>query len=287
MTWGITVGILCALSWALLDLQRKALTARHPDPLTLAALVPIAASVGAFGYAAIKGAPLPPPPQELWGMLAWIVLLNIAANFLFLHSLTVGELSKVIPLLSLTPAVGAIGGWMLFGELLGAWVLVGMGLVIVGTFLLLFRKSDQGRAGVPSMLAVTVLWGWIPALDKLMITGGKWSLEAYLVWATALIGLPLLVERLIRAPQSLLQIVKRSPWLLASLAPAAAAALGFQFESLVELDVGVSEALKRSGVVLTVLVGAVLFKEPQAFKRMPWILVVVAGACLVALAREV
>ena len=42
-----------------------------------------------------------------------------------------------------------------------------------------------------------------------------------------------------------------------------------------------------AGVVLTVLVGAVLFNEPQAFKRMPWILVVVAGACLVALAREV
>ena len=285
MDWGLTVGILCALSWALLDLQRKALTARHPDPLTLAAIVPLLASVGALIYALLRGAPVGPPPPALYSLMFWVVILNIVANFLFLHSLTVGELSKVIPLLSLTPVVGAVGGFFLFGEALGTGVWVGIGLIVTGTFLLLFRKGDSGHKGVPSMLAVVVLWGWIPAIDKQVITRGDYGLEAYLIWSTALIGLPLLIERLIRKPQALREVLTRSPWLLASLAPAAAAALGTQMESLVQLDVGVAEALKRAGVVVTVVVGAFLFKEPQAFRRIPWILLVVVGACLVALSR--
>ncbi|MAO83112.1 MAG: hypothetical protein CMH50_04405 [Myxococcales bacterium] len=287
MDWGLTVGVLCALAWALLDLQRKALTSRHPDPLTLAAIVPLLASVGALMYALVKGAPIGPPPPSLYHLMFWVVVLNIAANFLFLHSLTVGELSKVIPLLSLTPVVGAVGGFFLFGESLGLGVWLGIALIAVGTFLLLFRKSDKGRRGVPSMLAVVVLWGGIPAIDKRVITGGEYGLEAYLIWSTALIGLPLLIERLIRRPQSLGVILRGSPILLASLAPAAAAALGTQMESLIHLDVGVAEALKRAGVVVTVLVGGILFKEPQAFHRMPRILLVVAGACLVALSRSV
>ena len=116
MDWGLTVGILSALGWAVLDLQRKALTKRHPDPLTLAAIVPLLASFGALIYALIKGAPIGPPPPSLYTLMFWVVSLNIAANFLFLHSLTVGELSKVIPLLSLSPVVGAAGGFLLFGE---------------------------------------------------------------------------------------------------------------------------------------------------------------------------
>ncbi|MBM66220.1 MAG: hypothetical protein CMH55_08310 [Myxococcales bacterium] len=315
MDWGLTVGILCALSWALLDLQRKALTARHPDPLTLAAVVPLLASAGALMYALLRGAPIGPPPPSLYSLMFWIVVLNIVANFLFLHSLTVGELSKVIPLLSLTPVVGAVGGFFLFGEELSLGFWVGATLIAVGTFLLLFRKGSAGHGGlrrpstvpgfrwvgmalftvralvlqrgVPSMFGVVLLWGWIPAIDKQVITGGEYGLEAYLIWSTALIGLPLLVERLIRKPQALGGILRRSPWLLASLAPAAAAALGTQMESLVHLDVGVAEALKRAGVVVTVLAGAIIFHEPQAFRRMPWILLVVAGACLVALSRTV
>lgn len=287
MDWGLTIGVLCALAWALLDLQRKALTARHPDPLTLAAVVPLLASLGALIYALVRGAPIGPPPPSLYHLMFWVVILNIAANFLFLHSLTVGELSKVIPLLSLTPVVGAVGGFFLFGEELGFGVWMGMALIAIGTFLLLFRKGDTSHKGVPSMLAVVVLWGWIPAVDKQVITGGEYGLEAYLIWSTALIGLPLLVERLIRRPQALVSVVRGSPLLLASLAPAAAAALGSQMESLVHLDVGVAEALKRAGVVVTVVVGAILFHEPQAFRRMPWILLVVVGACLVALSRSV
>jgi drug/metabolite transporter (DMT)-like permease len=279
---GFLLAAACALAWALLDLLRKALADRHQDPLTLAAIVPMAAAIGATVPGLSAPDLLNPPPQELWGLLAGIIALNILANFLFLYALTIGEISSLLPLLATTPAVGALGGFLVFGETLEPINWLGMAVVVFGIWRLTGGGVPVGR-GVWVMGAVALLWGAAPVLDAEVVRRSGWSVTAYVAWVCWLISLPLMTERLIRAPRKVLDVLRRSPWLCLALIPTAALALGTQFASLSYLDVGVAEAVKRSGVIVSVLAGAWLFAEASAWRRLPWALLILAGVTCVAL----
>jgi drug/metabolite transporter (DMT)-like permease len=279
---GFLLAAACALGWAVLDLLRKALADRHQDPLTLAAIIPLAAAIGATVPGLSAADLLQPPPRELWGLLAGIIVLNVLANFLFLYALTIGEISSLLPLLATTPAVGALGGYLVFGETLTAVNWCGMALVILGIWRLTGGGVPAGQ-GVWVMAAVAVLWGAAPVLDAEVVRRSGWSVTAYVAWVCWLISIPLMTERLLRAPRKVLVVVRRSPWLCLALVPTAALALGTQFASLAYLDVGVAEAVKRSGVIVSVVAGAWLFAEASAWHRLPWALLILGGVTLVAL----
>lgn len=79
---------------------------------------------------------------ELIAALAWLVfVLSLGAVWLLFFLIRHAAATRVTSLFYLTPPVTALMAWMMFGEHLGAFALVGMALCAVGVFLV----NWQGR----------------------------------------------------------------------------------------------------------------------------------------------
>ena len=276
---------LCSLGWVALDLLRKALVEKHGDPVTIAAIAPLGAAVGCTFYVLANGYSLPPPPAEAWGLFAILCFANLAGNYLFVRALFLGEISAVLPVFCLTPVVGSLGAWIIMGESLNIAGFIGVLMVVIGTWFVVRTGGFSSAAGVGSMIGVVLCWGMTPVLDKAII-GSGWSLWTYMLMALWAVALPLILERLIRAPRRMIEVVKDTPFLSIALVPVGAAALGLQLLAVLQIEVGLLEAIKRAGVVLSVVLAARLFGERSAWSRLPFMVMVIAGVFLLALDRS-
>ena len=193
---------LCSLAWVALDLLRKALVEHHRDPVTIAAIAPLGAALGCTLYVVVNGYALPAPPAQGWGLFAVLCCANLAGNYLFIRALFLGEISAVLPVFLFNPrssARSALG--FVVGESLELSSFLGVSMVVIGTWLIV--RDGQGsanKAGVGSMMGAVLCWGMAPVLDK-AIMGSGWSLWSYMLLALWAVALPLMVERLIRAPR--------------------------------------------------------------------------------------
>ena len=277
---------LCSLAWVALDLLRKALVEHHRDPVTIAAIAPLGAALGCTLYVVVNGYALPAPPAQGWGLFAVLCCANLAGNYLFIRALFLGEISAVLPVFCLTPVVGSVGAWFVVGESLELSSFLGVSMVVIGTWLIVRDgEGSANKAGVGSMMGAVLCWGMAPVLDK-AIMGSGWSLWSYMLLALWAVALPLMVERLIRAPRKLARVAKETPLLMGSLVPIGAAALGLQLLAVVQIEVGLLEAIKRAGVILSVVLAARLFGERSAWGRLPFMVLVVAGVFLLSQERS-
>ena len=210
---------------------------------------------------------------------------NLAGNYLFIRALFLGEISAVLPVFCLTPVVGSLGAWIIMGESLDASGFIGVSMVVLGTWFVVRTGGFSSAAGVGSMIGAVLCWGMAPVLDKAII-GSGWSLWTYMLMALWAVALPLMLERLIRAPRRVIEVVRKTPLLIGALVPVGAAALGLQLLAVVQIEVGLLEAIKRAGVVLSVVLAARLFGERSAWSRLPFMVMVIAGVFLLALDRS-
>ena len=75
---------------------------------------------------------------ELIAALAWLVLgLSVVAILLLMYMIREGEASKVSSYFYLVPPVTALESWLLFDERLNGIGIVGMGLAVVGVYLVI------------------------------------------------------------------------------------------------------------------------------------------------------
>ena len=72
---------------------------------------------------------------------AFVFVLSLGAVWLLFFLIRHAAATRVTSLFCLTPPVTALMAWMMFGEHLGAFALVGMALCAVGVFLV----NWQGR----------------------------------------------------------------------------------------------------------------------------------------------
>lgn len=108
-----------------------------------AALIIQYAAAGAFftlGALTFETArPIAWSPQ-LIAALAWLVfVLSLGAVWLLYFLIRHSAATRVTSLFYLTPPVTALMAWMMFGEHLGALALLGMGVCVVGVFLVNWR----------------------------------------------------------------------------------------------------------------------------------------------------
>jgi drug/metabolite transporter (DMT)-like permease len=79
---------------------------------------------------------------ELIAALAWLILvLSLGAVWLLYFLIRHSAATRVTSLFYLTPAVTALMAWLMFGERLGVFALVGMGVCVTGVFLVNWRTS--------------------------------------------------------------------------------------------------------------------------------------------------
>ena len=104
------------------------------------------------------------------------------AFLLVMMALEREQISSVLPLLGLTPAVTALLAWGVLGETLSDWEWLGIGLMVVGTYLLerrpvKWRSLPSGERHVPPVLyyigGALLLFALSSVADQMLIGGAK------------------------------------------------------------------------------------------------------------------
>ena len=107
------------------------------------------------------------------------VALNFAATLLSIYALVQADASLVSPLLTFNPAFTLLVAWLTLGEAPGGRQTIGVGLVLVGAYLLEAEEARTGllaplhvlfhRAGAMLAVIASALWGVTTVLEKLSI----------------------------------------------------------------------------------------------------------------------
>ena len=130
------------------------------------------------------------------------------------------------------------------------------------------------------MLAVAVIWSISAVVDKVATISS--STAFYGTLQTGLIGLafaPLVMKRGEGFREAL---SRRTWWLLAVQGLLFALMFVVQMEAIRRTLAAYVISVKRSGAILTVLLGALLFGEPRLRERLTGAVVILAGVLLIA-----
>lgn len=278
---------IASFAFAGLDAGRKQLAASFPPGKDAAMAMVTLLTVGVlplFGALWFRaGGTL--PPSGYWPFGIGLGVLMAGSYILFFGALQRSPLSLTIPLLALTP-VFALG----IGALVrGAWVspvqLGGMALVVGGAMVLYpggIVRGLRSEVGSRMMLGVALLWGSGANLDVFALRSASVAAHAFI--QTAVTGVVLLVILGARRKLSAMAPVRRAaPVFILCLALLAVAVLA-QLRAILDVEVALIEAVKRSiGLIASVVLGRLLFTEPITTRKLAAITAMSAGVFLLAL----
>ncbi len=282
---GFALALVSGAGWTGLDAIRKRLGASLP-PLAILLGVSLAQLPLYLALLAWEGVPAMEPAFAGWLLAA--AAIAIAANALLIRGLSLSPLSLVTPYLSFTPAVTVLSGGLLLGQRPSVLGAVGVAVVVIGAFGLsageprVRRHPLAALAAAPGSrlaLAVAVLFAFGNAVDRRAVLTA--SEPAYAAGLTATMAIVLALHAPSR--RSLLARRESFGWLALAGGVTATAFLA-QLESFAILPVAYTDAVKRAGGnVVAVLLGALLFAEGQAGRRLLAVLVMSAGVALIVL----
>ena len=139
----------------------------------------------------------------------WLSLLsgvaNLAILFCYFYALKLGEVSRVIPILSTTPIFTAILAFFFLGEIFNAYKYAGIILIVAGAILIEFRKGKGIKLNKAFLLAVlgSAFGGIWAILTKMALNRiDFWSMFAYArigVFIAMLPWMPGMIKGLIKA----------------------------------------------------------------------------------------
>lgn len=263
---------MASISWSLFDLSRKYLS-RQWQPLPLA----FALNLGVV-----------PLYLLLWLSTGWEVavpaywpaaLISVAlaavAAVAFVAALKSGELSRLIPVLALTPVIAALAGWLLLDEHLTRLQWLAMLVTVIA--IVGVQWSDQGGlqrvSGRPFllMLLVAFCFGLVVVTDKIALQ------HAPLMWHGLVQGggVSLLLGIVVWRQGAHIP-ARQIPSLLPALIVFALAVLG-QWFALLSIEAGVVELVKRSiGILAALLLGRLLFQEQITVSQVLWSILITA-----------
>jgi drug/metabolite transporter (DMT)-like permease len=236
----------------------------------------------------VRGLPVVDP--GFWPVWVANTLLNFGASYLFLSALRLGELGVTYPLLALTPFFVVPLEFLLLGEVPGPFGLLGVLMVVVGVYLLNMRSAGPGLlaplrallhdSGALRMLSVAVLWSVSGTLDRVAVLHSSPAFYAgMLTGGLALLYLPVVIIAA-RRPWPSGSGGQRWPvgWVAFVHGLLFAAMLILQMEALTLALASYVLSIKRSGAVLAVVLGFLVFRERSLGPRLAGALVTVLGA---------
>ena len=301
-TLGVLLAFSCALVWVTADGLRKHITSQF-DAVELGVClhglqVPFLAvlltvpwvlpnsewSATAFSLEFQSGYWLPAIPT---------LLCNAVANVLFLRALQLSDLSLSIPYLSLTPVFAMLTGWLVVGEVPTTLGLTGVMIIGFGALVLNPGKSSTGRfqpiqtlldeKGSLAMLGVAALWSLAVAFDKAAVHQSSPLAHAM----TLAVSGTIILEMWRRRTPSRAFIARiRNGWrLVAVTAAIITAGMLLQLAAYAYIEVAYVEAIKRSmGLVGSVAVGWLFFRERHLSQRLLGVSVMAVGVCFILFA---
>eukprot|EP01025_Chloroclados_australasicus_P033283 TRINITY_DN33897_c0_g2_i1.p2 TRINITY_DN33897_c0_g2~~TRINITY_DN33897_c0_g2_i1.p2 ORF type:complete len:152 (+),score=4.57 TRINITY_DN33897_c0_g2_i1:3-458(+) len=133
------------------------------------------------------------------------------------------------------------------------------------------------------MIIVATLWSLTSGFDKLGLNSCN-NFIAYLAVQRFLQAIPCLAYLLVRSGGFPHEFQKNIPMLLC-VSFSELSTVYFYLQSMNFLLVSYAVAVKRSGILLSVIFGSVFFKE-NILKRLPYIVIMVSGMMLIVFAPD-
>lgn len=248
-------------------------------------------SLPVFLFYAMQVAPaFPDPAPAFWGYLTVNTLLLLVASLLYFNALQVGELSRDLPLLSLSPIFMILTSWLILGQrptLIGALAMI---VIVSGCIVLQKTPGSRWRDMAPAllrepgsrrMMGVALIWSITANVDKLCVDG------AGPVWYPALLnaGLALTLLPVVWLWKGgLVETTRRLAFPLLLIGVLQAAGALAQMPAVeVAPHVGYVISLKRGGMMLFAIVwGVLLYGERNLGWRLAGAAWIFAGLFLLA-----
>jgi drug/metabolite transporter (DMT)-like permease len=274
-----------SLGWSGFDLLRQFLVRQIP-PVALVFLLTVG-SVPLFAAWLVTAGVTAPEPGYLAPALG-SVLLNVAANLLFLQGMRLAPISVTVPLLSLTPVFTTLMAIPLLGERPSARGAVGILLVILGAIWLNWPQSSPAapaqRGGSPwgaaLVIGTALLWSLTIPLDKLAVQRATPPFHALVL--TAGVATAGFLALLVRGGLDDLARVRRVPILFVLALVVSSAALGLQFLAFPRIFVGTLETMKRGiGNGMALVWGRIFFREAVTWSKILAVGLMAAGVGLI------
>jgi drug/metabolite transporter (DMT)-like permease len=233
---------------------------------------------------------IPDISAPFWPAILITVTINLLAITLYIRALHLSPLSLTIPLLAFTPIVLILTGYIALGELPDTVGTAGILLIVVGAYILNLDKLNEGflaplhaivgERGSLLMFIAAILWGISATADKVAMINS--SPLFYLV-AFDLLFLILYIPVLrARASGHLRKAVSSTPQLLV-FALLGVLMMFFQLAALRTGLVSYVIAIKRAGMVFSILLGYFFFGEGHLKIRLMAAALMVTGVCCIVL----
>jgi drug/metabolite transporter (DMT)-like permease len=201
------------------------------------------------------------------------------------------EISKALPLLVLTPGLVAFFAWIFLGESLSLLEIIGMFLLIGGSYLLqLGRKQGVFRTLVNAVKSkgnqyiffALILFTITSILDKALLKNFNLPVSAFMAFQHLFLAIIFIVFLLFSGNvQQIKTPFRRSLWIILLISFFTIFYRYFQIEAVKIAPVALVLSIKRISVFFAVIIGGKLFKDSGLLRRIIATTIMVVGALLI------
>lgn len=227
-------------------------------------------------------------PNFWFAALGSTIILSIAA-VLFFRAIKVSDLSIAVPMLAFTPAFLLITSPLMIKEFPEPVGILGIFLIVAGSYVLNFSKRDQGfwepfrcllkNEGSRLMLYVSMLYSVGANFDKIGVLNSSPGMWIFSLNFFVSIVLSVVVVIFVKNP---VRSISRSWRVLILMGLFTSIALVCQMYAIRLTIVPYVIALKRTSVVMTALFGLFLFKERGFGERFVGVALMVFGVFIIS-----
>jgi drug/metabolite transporter (DMT)-like permease len=231
---------------------------------------------------------IPPLEAGFWWALLVSGGINVVTAILYMRAIRLSDLSITVPMVSFTPLFLLLTSPLLLGESPEPEGIVGIVLIVLGSYLLNLHRRDQGfwtpfrallsEPGPRLMLLVALLWSITANVDKIGLQHSSpvlWAIAVNIVIACGLA--PVILYR--RAMG--LGRIRGNLVLLSATGFCGAMTSLSQMTAISLTLVPHVIAIKRTSTLLSVVWGHFLFRESGFRKRLAGSAVMLAGVLLI------
>jgi drug/metabolite transporter (DMT)-like permease len=260
------------------------------------------ARIAMNGLPAVKADPAP-----LFGVPGWRlaplatyfvyllieVALIVCSTLLFFRAMQVSPISLCMPYVSFTPVFLLFTGYFMLGEKISQAAIIGVLLIFIGSLVMhrqLFAsgwleplKAIYRERGCFYMLIAGFIMAITNPIDKKLVT----MTDAFTQGCGFGVGMSVFFAVLALARRAdLRKVLRETPQWCVIAGAGEAIALLFQLMSHNYIQVVITISVKRAGIILTILLGWLVFKEKQIGDKLIAALVMLAGVLIIYLKLE-
>ncbi|RWI12617.1 MAG: EamA family transporter [Mesorhizobium sp.] len=271
----VVVGL--ALFAAILHATWNAFLRNGADRLWTVTIMSFSSTVLAFPFIFI----LPLPAADAWPYIALSAALQVGYSVFLVAVYRYGELGQVYPIVRGTvPLLVTLGGFLLAGQRLGTYQMVGVTLVAAGIMSLSLGKGRASTSSILFALATGAIIASYATVDAVGVRLADHS-GAYTAWVLVLYGSLLLATFMLMRGKLAVDVRSPETWKALGGGLVAMIAYGVLVAAFALGPAGPITALRETSVVFAVLIGWLFLGETLTARRIVACGIVAIGAiCL-------